>query len=148
VLDVDPRGRTREWARGARRRSPDRDRSEDVVNYQPEGVPALFGIVQLALMLGAVVPLAVGVLAVVLFVPRQRRRATADDARRLHDLARVGLIGSGLAAAALLIGRLVTSTAGGASFVSPVSSLMLVVAVLSTVVAAVLFFVVAPAPRD
>jgi cation transporter-like permease len=88
------------------------------------------------------------VLAVVLFMPRQRRRTTADDARRLHDLARVALLGSGLAAVALLIGRLVTSAAGGASFVSPVSSALLVVAVLTAVVSAVLFFVVAPAPRD
>jgi hypothetical protein len=125
-----------------------RPREDDAVTTQPEGVPALFGIVQLALTLGAVVPLAVAVLAVVLFVPRQRRRATADDARRLHDLARVALLGSGLAAAALLIGRLVTSASGGASFVSPVSSSLLVVAVLTAVVSAVLFFVVAPAPRD
>jgi hypothetical protein len=117
------------------------------VNTQPEGVPALFGIVQLALTLGAVVPLAVAVLAVVLFVPRQRRRATADDARRLHDLARVGLIGSGLATVALLIGRLVTSASGGASFVSGVSSSLLVVAVLTVVVSGVLFFVVAPRPQ-
>jgi hypothetical protein len=118
------------------------------VTTQPEGVPALFGIVQLALTLGAVVPLAVAVLAVVLFVPRLRRRATADDARRLHDLARVALLGSGLAAAALLIGRLVTSASGGASFVSPVSSALLVIAVLTVVVSGVLFFVVAPTTRD
>jgi hypothetical protein len=118
------------------------------VNTQPEGVPALFGIVQLALTLGAVVPLAVAVLAVVLFVPRQRRRATADDARRLHDLARVALLGSGLATAALLIGRLVTSASGGASFVSGVSSPLLVVAVLTVVVSGVLFFVVAPKPQE
>jgi hypothetical protein len=117
------------------------------VNTQPEGVPALFGIVQLALTLGAVVPLAVAVLAVVLFVPRQRRRATADDARRLHDLARVALLGSGLATAALLIGRLVTSASGGASFVSGVSSPLLAVAVLTVVVSGVLFFVVAPKPQ-
>lgn len=118
------------------------------MNTQPEGVPALFGIVQLALTLGAVVPLAVAVLAVVLFVPRQRRRATADDARRLHDLARVALLGSGLATAALLIGRLVTSASGGASFVSGVSSPLLAVAVLTVVVSGVLFFVVAPKPQD
>ncbi|ROP77445.1 hypothetical protein EDF18_0073 [Frigoribacterium sp. PhB107] len=118
------------------------------MNTQPEGVPALFGIVQLALTLGAVVPLAVAVLAVVLFVPRQRRRATADDARRLHDLARVALLGSGLATAALLIGRLVTSASGGASFVSGVSSALLAVAVLTVVVSGVLFFVVATKPQD
>jgi len=118
------------------------------VNTQPEGVPALFGIVQLALTLGAVVPLAVAVLAVVLFVPRQRRRATADDARRLHDLARVALLGSGLATAALLIGRLVTSASGGASFVSGVSSPLLAVAMLTVVVSGVLFFVVATKPQD
>jgi hypothetical protein len=118
------------------------------VNTQPEGVQALFGIVQLALTLGAVVPLAVAVLAVVLFVPRQRRRATADDARRLHDLARVALLGSGLATAALVIGRLVTSTSGGASFASGVSSPLLVVAVLTVVVSGVLFFLVAPAQQD
>jgi len=118
------------------------------VNTQPEGVPALFGIVQLALTLGAVVPLSVAVLAVVLFVPRQRRRTTADDARRLHDLARIALLGSGLATAALLIGRLVTPASGGASFVSGVASPLLVVAVLTVVVSGVLFFVVAPKPRD
>ncbi|TDT65297.1 hypothetical protein [Frigoribacterium sp. PhB116] len=118
------------------------------MNTQPEGVPALFGIVQLALTLGAVVPLAVAVLAVVLFVPRQRRRATADDARRLHDLARVALLGSGLATAALLIGRLVTSASGGASFVSGVSSPLLAVAMLTVVVSGVLFFVVATKPQD
>jgi len=84
----------------------------------------------------------------VLFVPRLRRRATADDARRLHDLARVALLGSGLASAALLIGRLVTSASGGASFVSGVSSPLLVVAVLTAVVSGVLFFVVAPKPQD
>jgi len=42
----------------------------------------------------------------------------------------------------------VTSASGGTSFVSGVSSPLLVVAVLTVVVSGVLFFVVAPSSRD
>lgn len=122
----------------------------------PGGTDALFGVVQTALTIGSAFPLVLSVVALVLFV-RMRRRLAAettatrrlpDDTRRLHDLARVGLLGSAFGLALLLIGQLVvglgTTLGPAAAFAGPLAPVTIGAAVLTALAAGA--FVASPAP--
>jgi len=100
----------------------------------PGGTDALFGVVQTALTIGSAVPLLLSLVALVLFVRMRRRlsaglpgtsgtRRLADDSRRLHDLARVSLLGSAFGLVLLVVGQIVvglgTPAGPAAAFAGP-----------------------------
>ncbi|ROS54132.1 hypothetical protein [Frigoribacterium sp. PhB24] len=125
----------------------------------PGGTDALFGVVQTALTIGSAIPLLLTVVALVLFVRMRRRlsaglpgtpstRRLADDARRLRDLARVSLLGSGFGLGLLLIGQLVvglgTTLGLAAAFAGPLAPVTIGAAVLTALAAGA--FATSPAP--
>ena len=80
------------------------------------GTDALFGVVQTALTIGCLIPLLLGLVALVLFLRTRAMNSAASDGgggegaaarQRAHDLARVALLGSAFATALLLVGQLV-----------------------------------------
>jgi hypothetical protein len=122
----------------------------------PGGTDALFGVVQTALTIGSAIPLLLSIVALVLFVRMRRRlraeptatRRLPDDTRRLHDLARVSLLGSGLGLGLLLVGQLVvglgTTLGPAAAFAGPLAPVTIGAAVLTALAAGA--FVTSPAP--
>ena len=82
------------------------------------GTDALFGVVQTALTIGCLIPLLLGLVALVLFLRTRATNSAASDGggagddsaaarQRAHDLARVALLGSAFGTALLLVGQLV-----------------------------------------
>ncbi|MCJ0701646.1 hypothetical protein FRIG_10975 [Frigoribacterium faeni] len=81
------------------------------------GTNALFGVVQTALTIGCLIPLLLGLVALVLFLRTRATNSAASDGggggegaaarQRAHDLARVALLGSAFGTALLLVGQLV-----------------------------------------
>ena len=90
------------------------------------GTDALFGVVQTALTIGCLIPLLLGLVALVLFLRTRRANSAESDGggsgggsgggaggesaaarQRAHDLARVALLGSAFGTALLLVGQLV-----------------------------------------
>ena len=84
------------------------------------GTDALFGVVQAALTIGCLIPLLLGLVALVLFMRTRATNSAASDGggggagddsaaarQRAHDLARVALLGSAFGTALLLVGQLV-----------------------------------------
>ncbi|NRD27697.1 hypothetical protein [Frigoribacterium sp. VKM Ac-2836] len=122
----------------------------------PGGTDALFGVVQTALTIGSAVPLLLAVVALVLFVRMRRRlaaeptgaRRLADDARRVHDLARVSLLGSAFGLVLLVIGQLVvglgTTLGLAAAFAGPLAPVTIGAVVLTALAAGA--FATSPAP--
>jgi hypothetical protein len=122
----------------------------------PGGTDALFGVVQTALTIGSAIPLLLSVVALVLFVRMRRRlsaeptgtRRLADDARRVHDLARVSLLGSGFGLVLLLIGQLVvglgTPVGLAGAFAGPLAPVTIGAVVLTGLAAVA--FATSPAP--
>lgn len=122
----------------------------------PTGTDALFGVVQTALTIGSVIPLVLAVVALVILL-RTRRAAgragpmpgrSSEHAQRLHDLARVSLLGSAFGLALLLVGQLIvglgTSIGLVAAFAGPLVPVN-IGAIALTVVAAVAY-AASPAP--
>ncbi|WP_277960071.1 hypothetical protein [Frigoribacterium faeni] len=122
----------------------------------PGGTDALFGVVQTALTIGSAIPLLLSVVALVLFVRMRRRlsaglpgtRRLADDSRRLHDLARVSLLGATFGLVLLVIGQLVvglgTTQGLAAAFARPLAPVTIGAAVLTGLAA--IAFATSPAP--
>jgi len=125
------------------------------------GTDALFGVVQTALTIGCLIPLLLGLVALVLFLrTRATNSAAPDDGgggagdegaaarQRAHDLARVALLGSAFGTALLLVGQLVvglgTSIGLVNAFAGPLVPLN-IGALTLTVVSAVAF-AASPAP--
>ncbi|WAC53152.1 hypothetical protein [Frigoribacterium sp. SL97] len=125
----------------------------------PGGTDALFGVVQTALTIGSAIPLLLSVVALVLFVRMRRRlsaglpgtpgtRRLADDSRRLHDLARVSLLGAAFGLVLLVIGQLVvglgTTQGLAAAFAGPLAPVTIGAVVLTGLAAVA--FATSPAP--
>ncbi|MBF4599240.1 hypothetical protein ITJ55_00290 [Frigoribacterium sp. VKM Ac-1396] len=122
----------------------------------PGGTDALFGVVQTALTIGSAIPLLLSVVALVLYVRTRRRlasesaraRRSDDHTRRLHDLARVSLLGSAFGLVLLLIGQLVvalgTTVGPAAAFAGPLAPVTIGAAVLTALAAGA--FATSPAP--
>ena len=92
--------------------------------------------------------LLLAVVACVLWVLAWRRRASDDVSRRLHDLARVGLLGAGFAVALLAVAGVVGAAAAGEGLLRAVlaPSWLLVVAV-AVVMTTLVLRALAPAAR-
>jgi len=125
----------------------------------PGGTDALFGVVQTALTIGSAIPLLLSVVAFVLFVRMRRRlsseptgtsdtRRLADGTQRLHDLARVSLLGSGFGLVLLVIGQLVvglgTPVGLAGAFAGPLAPVTIGAVVLTGLAAVA--FATSPAP--
>ncbi|KPG79859.1 hypothetical protein [Frigoribacterium sp. RIT-PI-h] len=125
----------------------------------PGGTDALFGVVQTALTIGSAIPLLLSAVAFVFFVRMRHRlavglpgtpatRRLADDARRLDDLARVCLLGSGFGLVLLVIGQLVvglgTSVGLAGAFAGPLAPVTIGAVVLTGLAAGA--FATSPAP--
>lgn len=125
------------------------------------GTDALFGVVQTALTIGCLIPLLLGLVALVLFLRTRATNSAASDGggggagdegaaarQRAHDLARVALLGSAFGTALLLVGQLVvglgTSTGLVNAFAGPLVPVN-IGALTLTVVSAVAF-AASPAP--
>ncbi|MBD8703676.1 hypothetical protein [Frigoribacterium sp. CFBP 13712] len=124
------------------------------------GTDALFGVVQTALTIGCLIPLLLGLVALVLFLRTRATNSAASDGgggaggdsaaarQRAHDLARVALLGSAFGTALLLVGQLVvglgTSIGLVNAFAGPLVPLN-IGALTLTVVSAVAF-AASPAP--
>lgn len=124
------------------------------------GTDALFGVVQTALTIGCLIPLLLGLVALVLFVRTRRTLSIPEDARgadgadtvaarqRAHDLARVALLGSAFGLALLLVGQLVvglgTSIGLVTAFAGPLVPLN--IAALTLTVVSAVALAASPAP--
>ena len=134
------------------------------------GTDALFGVVQAALTIGSLIPLLLGLVALVLFL-RTRRALPGADAgagarsragavtggrgaddvaarQRAHDLARVALLGSAFGLALLLVGQLVlglgTSIGLVNAFAGPLVPLN--IAALTLTVVSAVAYAASPSP--
>jgi hypothetical protein len=121
------------------------------------GTDALFGVVQAALTIGSLIPLLLGLVALVLLLRTRRALPAADDGRgaddvaarqRAHDLARVALLGSAFGLALLLVGQLVVGLGTSVGFVNAFAGPLVpanIAALTLTVVSAVAY-AASPAP--
>ena len=124
------------------------------------GTDALFGVVQTALTIGCLIPLLLGLVALVLFLRTRATNSAASDGgggagddsaaarQRAHDLARVALLGSAFGTALLLVGQLVVGLGTSSGLVNAVAGPLVPVnigALTLTVVSAVAL-AASPAP--